>query len=354
MATDSEKSTILVVDDTDDVRDLLRMQLEFQGHQVLEAHNGRQAIEMLRQRPFDLMLLDIMMPEMNGYDVLEQMRTEPGLQRVPVVVISAVQDLESVVRCIELGAADYLPKPFKTTLLRARVGALLEQKHLRDREQAYLRMIEDERAKSEQLLLNVLPAPIAQRLKAGETVIADSCPDASVLFADLVGFTDFAGRASAAEVVNTLNGIFMTFDELVEKYGLEKVKTTGDAYMVVGGLNLPRPDHAEAMADLALAMCASADSFQRSNQLPVAIRIGINAGPVVAGVIGKKKFIYDLWGDTVNVASRMEAQGLSGAVQVPEVLYQRLNAGFEFRQRGRIEVKGKGEMQTYMLVGRKT
>ena len=353
MTTDLEKGSILVVDDTDDVRSLLRMQLEFQGHQVHEARNGRQAMELLRQQPFDLMLLDIMMPEMNGYEVLEQMRNEPGLQRLPVVVISAVQDLESVVRCIELGAADYLPKPFKTTLLRARVGALLEQKRLRDREQAYLRMIEEERSKSEQLLLNILPAPIAERLKAGETIIADSCPDASVLFADLVGFTDFAGRVSAAEVVNTLNGIFMVFDELVEKYGLEKVKTTGDAYMVVGGLNMPRLDHAEAMADLALAMCDSASDFHQTDQAPISIRIGMHTGPIVAGVIGKKKFIYDLWGDTVNVASRMEAQGLPGAIQVADSTYRRLNGGFTFRERGRMDIKGKGEMQTYMLLSRK-
>ena len=238
-------------------------------------------------------------------------------------------------------------------MLRARVGALLEQKHLRDREQAYLRMIEEERAKSEALLLNILPKPIAERLKAGETIIADSYPDASVLFADLVDFTSFAGRVSAVEVVNTLNGIFMAFDELVEEHGLEKVKTTGDAYMVVGGLNIPLPDHAEAMADLALAMSAYTSTFRRTDQSPVSIRIGLNAGPVVAGVIGRKKFIYDLWGDTVNVASRMEAQGLPGAIQVPEPVYRRLSGAFEFQARGVMDIKGKGEMQTYLLQGRR-
>jgi len=346
-------SKILVADDTEEIRQLLKVNLEFQGHSVVEAVNGRQALELMRAQSFDLVLLDIMMPEMNGYEVLEYLRTDANLSRVPVVVISAIQDLNSVVRCIELGAADYLPKPFKSTLLRARVDALLEQKRLRDREQAYLHMIEAEQAKSEQLLLNILPAPIAQRLKTGETVIADNCPDVTVMFTDLVDFTVWAGNASAVDVVNTLNDIFIVFDELVERYELEKIKTSGDSYMVVGGLTSSRPDHAEAMAELALAMKAASVDFHRRDGNPIDIRVGLHSGPVVAGVIGRKKFLYDLWGDTVNIASRMETLCLPGQIQVSPPVYERLQDRFMFQERGLIDVKGKGAMQTYLLVGRK-
>ena len=353
MATTPVKGSILVVDDTEDIRVLLKANLEFFGHTVAEAKNGRQALEMMRSQPFDLILLDIMMPGMNGYAVLENMKTDFVLQRIPVIVISAIHDLDSVVRCIELGAVDYLPKPFKTTLLRARIDTLLEQKRLRDQEQEYLIMIEEERAKAEQLLLNILPAPIAERLKAGEKIIADSFPEATVMFADVVDFTAYASNASASDVVSTLNNIFIVFDELVERHGLEKIKTTGDSYMVVGGLPLPRPDHVEAVAELALEMQAEAVKFRRFDGSPVRIRAGMHCGPVVAGVIGKKKFIYDLWGDTVNIASRMEALGLADHIQVSSAVYERLRDRFEFKERGTIEVKGKGEMQTYLLLGSK-
>jgi adenylate cyclase len=210
---------------------------------------------------------------------------------------------------------------------------------------------EEERA--ERLLLNILPAPIAERLKSAPHVIADAFPDVTVLFADIVGFTPLSTLLSPADIVNLLNRLFSTFDELADHYGLEKIKTIGDAYMAVGGLPLPRPDHAEAVADMALAMRQAIAPFVSEIGDPFSIRIGINTGPVVAGVIGIKKFSYDLWGDTVNIASRMESQGLAGRIQVTSATYERLRDAYCFEERGVIYVKGKGPVRTYFLLGRK-
>jgi class 3 adenylate cyclase len=209
-----------------------------------------------------------------------------------------------------------------------------------------------EQAKSERLLLNVLPAPIAARLKQAEGVIADAFPDATVLFADLVDFTRRSERSSPQQVVQILNELFSVFDRLTQRHGLEKIKTIGDAYMVAGGLPDPRPDHAEAVAEMALAIRDEVAQRADPSGQPLAVRIGIDTGPVVAGVIGTSKFSYDLWGDTVNTASRMESNGVAGCIQVTARTYERLKDGYRFEQRGTIEVKGKGEMVTYFLLGK--
>ncbi|WP_216351288.1 adenylate/guanylate cyclase domain-containing protein [Leptolyngbya sp. 'hensonii'] len=219
-----------------------------------------------------------------------------------------------------------------------------------------------EKEKSEQLLLNILPRSIAERLKQyqigattkhnGEAFIADGFEDVTVLFADLVGFTELASNISPKKLVGLLNQIFSVFDDLTEQYGLEKIKTIGDAYMVVGGLPDSRRDHAEAIADMALAMQHKIAQFSASHGQPFAIRVGINSGPVVAGVIGTKKFSYDLWGDTVNLASRMESQGQPGKIQVTAATYERLKAQYQFASRGSISIKGKGLVNTYWLTGK--
>lgn len=209
------------------------------------------------------------------------------------------------------------------------------------------------REQSDRLLLNILPAPIAERLKVTEGCMAEGFEQATVMFADIVGFTPLSARVSPLELVSLLNQIFSEFDQLTEKHGLEKIKTIGDAYMVAAGLPVPRTDHAEAIAQMALDMQDCINSFQTYRRDRFQIRIGINTGPVVAGVIGTKKFIYDLWGDTVNVASRMESQGNPGKIQVTQATYEILQHKFLFVGRGAIAVKGKGEMTTYWLTGRK-
>ena len=216
------------------------------------------------------------------------------------------------------------------------------------------RLLDAERERSERLLLNVLPSAIAERLKAGEEPIADAFPDTTVLFADIVDFTGIASRVSPDEMVETLNQVFTTFDKLVADHGLEKIKTVGDAYMVVGGLPEPRPDHAEAVAELALAMQAALRDRVAPTGDPLRVRIGINTGPVVAGVIGTAKFAYDLWGDAVNTASRMESHGVPDGIQVTQSTYEKLRADYVLVERGPIEVKGKGVMPTYLLLGHKS
>jgi adenylate cyclase len=211
-----------------------------------------------------------------------------------------------------------------------------------------------ERNKTENLLLNLLPEPIADRLKEEPGVIADKFEKATILFADLVNFTQISTTMSATKLVYLLNEIFSTFDELTEKHGLEKIKTIGDAYMVAGGIPIARPDHAEASAEMALDMLVAIDELNVKLEATFDLRIGINSGPVVAGVIGTKKFIYDLWGNAVNTASRMESHGVPGRIQVSFYTYELLRDKYEFEERGLIDIKGQGEMRTYFLTGPKT
>ncbi len=209
-----------------------------------------------------------------------------------------------------------------------------------------------EQEKSERLLLNILPKTIAERLKEGKKDIADGFAEVTILFADLVGFTELSEKINPPELVTLLNEIFSCFDELTDRYCLEKIKTIGDAYMVVGGLPKPRPDHVQAIAEMALDMQAAIAYFNQKNNMQLSIRVGINTGPVIAGVIGRKKFIYDLWGDAVNTASRMESHGIPDKIQVTESTYYHLKGKYIFDARGTIMIKGKGKMNTYFLLGR--
>ena len=210
-----------------------------------------------------------------------------------------------------------------------------------------------EQEQSDRLLLNILPEPIAKQLKEGNNNIADGFTEVTILFADIVGFTKLSEQISPQEVVSLLNEIFTAFDQLSDKHRLEKIKTIGDAYMVASGLPMPREDHAESVAEMALDMQREIARFNAKHQTALSIRIGINTGPVVAGVIGTKKFIYDLWGDAVNTASRMESHGIPGCIQVTESSYKHLQAQYQLEERGKIQVKGKGEMVTYLLTERK-
>src|SRR4051812_12898278 len=219
--------------------------------------------------------------------------------------------------------------------------------------QYFVRAREAEQARSERLLLNVLPESVAARLKKDEGVIADTYGSVTVLFADIVGFTPMAERLPAADVVAALDRVFGRWDDLAARYGVEKIKTIGDAYMVAGGIPVPRDDHAEAIAEMALGMRPELDDLAAETGLALEVRIGIDTGPVVAGVIGRAKFIYDLWGDTVNTASRMEAHAPPGSIHVTERTFERLRPRYELRPRGTIEVKGKGPMTTYLLIGRR-
>jgi class 3 adenylate cyclase len=216
------------------------------------------------------------------------------------------------------------------------------------------RALEAAYAKSEALLLNILPAAIAERLKERPGTIADRLPEVTILFADIVGFTPLAERLPADRLILLLDEVISRFDELADRFGLEKIKTVGDAYMAVAGAPVPRPDHAEAAADLALAMREEVAAWHDDAGRRLQLRIGIESGSVVAGVIGRRKFAYDLWGDTVNTAARMESHGPAGEIQVGPVAHARLNGKYVLAPRGAIEIKGKGTMGTWLLQGPKS
>jgi class 3 adenylate cyclase len=238
---------------------------------------------------------------------------------------------------------------FNAVALGALVNYRVELSHRR--EFVLANLAEAARKQSDDLLHEVLPSTIARRLKANERPIADRHGEVTVLFADIVGFTTLSERLDASEVVTSLDEVFTAFDEIATRLGLEKIKTIGDAYMVAGGLPEARADHAETVATMALEML-EAIKRSRFSGGPVSMRIGIHTGPVVAGVIGKRKFLYDLWGDTVNTASRMESHSKPGTIQVTEATYSRLRDRFRFESCGPIEIKGKGPMQTFLLLGR--
>ncbi len=341
---------LLAVDDDDLNRDMLVRRLKKLGYDVTEAATGREALTRLKEGSFDLVLLDILMPDLDGFQTLEFMKADPRLKHLPVIMLTALDDVDSTVRCIEAGAEDYVPKPFNPVILRARITASLEKKRLRDQEQAFLTQLQVERAKSERLLLNVLPKAIAERLKAGQRTIVDSFIESTVLFADIVGFTRISSKQSPQRTVQLLNEFFSSFDRIAEQMELEKIKTIGDAYMLVSGVPVIRPDHAEACAAAAMEMLEAVRQFNRRHQVDWSIRIGMNSGPVVAGIIGTRKFAYDLWGDTVNIASRMESHGQPGHIQVSEATKKLLEGKYEFEPVGVIPIKNSQPMPTYLLV----
>ena len=257
-----------------------------------------------------------------------------------------------------LGNISPLPAWFTTTMLALNIAVggtmvfTLLALFAKQRQDA-LRALQVAQDRAENLLLNVLPRSIADRLKADSQTIADQFSQASILFADVVDFTPFSERLAPAEVVGVLDHLFSHFDALAERYGLEKIKTIGDCYMVAAGVPIPRPDHAQALALMALDMIEAMRSSDDVGHLGLELRVGINSGPVVAGVIGRKRFLYDLWGDAVNTASRMESHGAPGRVQITRATYELLADAFDCEPQGTISVKGKGEMEVWYVLSRR-
>jgi adenylate cyclase len=539
---DHYQADILVVDDTPDNLRLLIRILKKQGYKVRPVTNGFSALEAIQSSPPDLILLDIMMPDLDGYELCQQLKAEPQFSQIPIIFLSALEEGINKAKAFEVGGVDYITKPFQMKEVLARVSnqlavrslqiqlqennqKLTEQNVQLHQEIAERRQVEMEtrlllratqaisksenfesaidlilrlicetiewnlgeawipssdgqvlkcalgryasdlsfsefrqtscqlsfapgvgmpgriwlgqqsewiddvstapekvflrsqiaanvglkaafgvpiladsqvlavlifyrdqnlecqprllelvsavatqlgaliqrkqaeealrlqQKQTERLLLNILPKPIAERLQKEQKLIADHFDEVSVLFADLVGFTEFSAHKTPTQLVEILNGIFCEFDRLSESHGLEKIKTIGDAYMVVGGLPTARGDHAQAIALLALEMQSALTQFNLKIGESFQLRIGMHSGSVVAGIIGISKFSYDLWGDTVNVASRMESNGMPGKIQVTGATYERLKEQFIFEERGMIEVKGKGKMLTYWLIG---
>ena len=339
-------SRILVVDDNASNRDLLSRRLQREGYRVTSAEGGASALAMIAAEGFDLVLLDLMMPGMSGFEVLSRLKADGGTRHIPVIMISALDELDSTVRCIEAGAEDYLPKPFNPVLLRARINACLEKKRLLDELHA-------EKERSEALLLNILPRTIVERMRSGQTAIADRVAEATVLFSDLVDFTLLSATLSPEETVKLLGLLFSQFEDLAVLHGLETIKTIGDGYMVTGGILEQQPNAAVAVAEMALSMLEVVERAGRAIDKKLQLRIGVHTGgPIVAGVLGTHKIAYDVWGDTVNIAKRMESYGLPGQIHVSAATRRLLGDAFRFEPRGLLDVKGKGSMETYFVYRR--
>ena len=333
---------VLVVDDEEQNRTLLRDPLEARGYEVAEAENGALALRKIVARLPDVILLDLMMPEMDGFEVCRRLKSDSQTAHIPILMITALSDRKERLMGVSAGANDFLNKPVDIQDVILRVGNAVYTKHLHDQLQVA-------QEKSERLLLNILPKPIAERMKQGETNIADSYPDVTVLLADLVGFTTLAAHIGPEQVVQLLNEIFSAFDLLTESHGLEKIKTIGDAYMVAGGLSVPRPDHAEACAELALHLLEEIERLNHEYDTAVRLRIGIATGPVVAGVIGRGRFAYDLWGETINLACRLESTGEAGKIQIAESTYERLKSKYQFKPKHLVDMKGCDPLSAYWL-----
>jgi len=475
---------VLIIDDTPANLHLLSNILTLKGYEVRAALGGQMGLLAAQTEPPEVILLDIFMPEINGYEVCQQLKANPRTQDIPIIFISAVGEIADKVKAFEAGGVDYITKPFHVAEVRSRVQTHLTMHRLqqqlqaqnerlqqaeakyrsifenclegifqvtpqghylsanralagiygykspallmavehdinngfyvrpgrRDELRSYLRRygqvsefesevyrqdgskiwisesvraiydatgellyyegtvqditnqrqieteLRQQRHETERLLLSLLPQSIAERLKhkSASATIADSFDDATVLFADVVNFTRLSTEISPPELVELLNQIFSQFDRLTATYGLEKIKTVGDEYMVAGGLPVPKADHCTAIANMALDMQQAIAQFRSPDGSALQLRIGISTGPVVAGVIGKQKIAYDLWGNTVNLASRMESQGAPGKIQVCAATYEQLRTHYELQQRGVISIKGLGDQMTYWLKGRKS
>lgn len=385
--TDILNARILIVDDLEANVRLIERALHGAGYNsVWSTRNPFEVCALHSENHFDLILLDLNMPGLDGFQVMEGLKEIEVDGYLSILVVTAQPAYK--LRALQAGAKDFISKPFDLVELQARVRNMLEVRLLHKETTVHAAMLEqslheveenralirqqnielrtlydqivDEQKLSERLLFNVLPHAITERLKMRREsigdgfsdVIADSFSEATVLFADLVGFTRFSATVSPERLVVLLNEIFGDYDDIAHARGLEKIKSIGDAYMAAAGLPVPADDHAARAAHMALDMLDALAKFNARSGCNFETRIGINSGPVVAGVIGKRKFIYDLWGAAVNTASRMESHGTAGHIQVSEATRVRLGEPFLFEERGSIDVKDIGEVRTWYLIGR--
>ncbi len=334
--------SILVADDVENNRVALKMRLALIGYDdITEAENGREALEKLVAGEFDLLLLDIMMPEMDGYAVLSEMKSDTRLRDIPVIMISALDDISSVVRCIELGAADYLTKPFNPTLLKARIDNYAEKIQFKTQERLYIENIEDEKRKADNLLSALLPNQIVRILKRSRNLPPIAYDDVSILFCDIVDFTAYAEGRPPEVVFSQLESLIEGFEEIADGLDLMKVKTIGDAVMIAGGLldDLDTPVHSAVACGQAMIEAA------KSHEAKWQLRIGIDHGPVVAGVIGRTRFQFDVWGDTVNTASRIQEIAAPNTVNLSGRAWHHLRDASRGRSLGMVELKGKRSIE---------
>jgi adenylate cyclase len=355
------EANVLVVDDQEANVLLFERMLRAAGYSSIQSTmDPREVCELHRKNRYALILLDLKMPGMDGFQVMEGLKEIETDGYLPVLVITAEPGHK--LRALRAGARDFVSKPIDLAEVLMRVHNMIEVRLLHLETKRLYDQVVGEQKVSERLLLNVLPQPIVERLKGRPEVtaddftevIADSFQEATVLLADIVEFTKLSADLSPQETVVMLNEIFTDFDRIADKRGVEKIKTIGDAYMAVAGLPAPAADHAVRAAHMALDMLEAMDRFNARNGYTLQVRIGINTGAGVAGVIGKRKFTYDLWGDAVSTASRMQPHGVAGRVHVTESTRLKLSEPFQLEERDAIDIEGRGRMKTWFLSGRST
>jgi len=345
---DAVGGRLLVADDNPDNAQLLARILEPLGHEVHRVADGEQALARLTAEPFDLLLLDVMMPVLDGFAVLEKVKSEPSLRHLPVVMITSLDELDSAARCIELGAADYLTKPFDNVLLQARIRSCLEAKRLRDQQVEVLARVEEERARAHELLRVILPDPVVQELEQTNRVKPRRYENVGVLFSDIVGFTSYCDRRQPEEVLPMLQRLVEAYEEVMSTHQMQKIKTIGDGFMAVAGLLTPVENPVLQCVRCAEDMVRLAEGLE----LGWKIRVGIHVGPVVAGVLGRRQFQFDLWGDTVNTAARVESYGINGGISLSRPAWDQLAPHAPRGETlGRVAMKGKGHVELLQFMG---
>jgi CheY-like chemotaxis protein len=344
-----EQALVLVVDDNEMNRDMLSRRLERQGYRAIVAEDGVQALEMLPEHPVDLMLLDIMMPRMNGYEVLEKAKHDPILRHIPIIMISAVDDLDSVVKCVELGADDYLFKPFNPILLKARISASLEKKRLRDQEQLLLQQAQ---AGGGTDSFHGLPVSVAERLRQGQGTVADHFTEVTVLDAAVVGLDHVSEGFSPGAMVDLLNSVFTEFDAIAAHHGVYRIKTIGNAYVAAAGVPIPTTIHAQAAADMALDMQDAMSRWKVQSLGPLGLQIGLHTGAAVGGVIRAQNALsYDLWGEAITLAGWVQAGSPADTITVTETTARILDRVYRLKKQGQIQHQGIS-IPVYSLTGR--
>ncbi len=334
---------LLVVDDDEGNRNMLVRRLQRLGYGVDSVEDGAAALSLLAAGSYDLLLLDVTMPGMGGLEVLERLRGHDRLRHLPVIVLSAVDDLDQIAACIQMGADDFLPKPFDSTILRARIDASLEKKRLRDREQEYLRQIDAERRRADELLHVIFPDAIVAELKASDRVSPRRQENVAILFCDLVGFTTYCDAREPEEVIAQLQQLVEAYEGIALEHGLLKIKTIGDSFMAAAGLLARAETPVLDSVRCGLRMLATAEAAGWKG------RAGVHVGPVVAGVLGRRQYAFDLWGDTVNTASRMESNGVDGRVTLSAAAWQQVSASCVATSLGVVNLKGKGSQELFVV-----
>lgn len=358
VAVAQEKQVILVVDDDYDNREIIRRFLASQGPEIILATNGHEALAITNSRRVDVVLLDLMMPDIDGFGVLQRLNSKYQIGELPTLMISSVDEIDKVAACIEAGAVDYILKPVNAILLRAKVRSLLERKQYLDQERKRteqlehtLRALEVQKRRTESLLLNVLPQKIAAELQASGCVSPTYFEDATIVFTDFVNFTASTEKMAADDLVTELNYYFTRFDEVVDRYGLEKLKTVGDSYIFLAGVPERSPSHP---IDAVLASMEMLECVKQRQGHPLsgwAMRIGINTGAVIAGVVGTRKFAFDVWGDSVNFASRMVSSGSANRINISARTFHRVKDFFLCEPRGEVKIKGNRWVEMFFVDG---